>query len=170
MIGLPLVDNTADADKPVSTAQAAAINRATPVGAIAFFAMSGATSGWLKANGAAVSRTVYAALFTTIGTVFGVGDGTTTFNLPDLRGEFPRGWDDGRGVDTARAFGSSQTDGLKSHAHVIDGRNNATAFGSDSTFTHPTGSGGDNVTGSTGAIGGTETRPRNIALQACIKY
>lgn len=71
----------------------------------------------LKANGAAISRTAYAALFARIGTRYGVGDGFSTFNLPDLRGEFIRGWDDGRGVDGGRALGSQQTGSLQSHAH-----------------------------------------------------
>lgn len=77
-------------------------------GQVAFFARSTAPTGWLKANGAAISRTTYAALFAAIGATFGAGDGSTTFNLPDLRGQFPRGWDDGRGVDAGRAFGSAQ--------------------------------------------------------------
>lgn len=77
-------------------------------GAVAFFARSTAPVGYLKANGAAVSRTAYSALFASVGTTFGAGDGATTFNLPDLRGEFLRGWDDGRGVDTGRVFGSAQ--------------------------------------------------------------
>lgn len=64
--------------------------------------------GWLKRNGAAVSRTVYASLFATIGTTYGSGDGVTTFNLPEGRGEFDRGWDDGRGVDVGRVRGSAQ--------------------------------------------------------------
>lgn len=55
--------------------------------------------GTLIANGAAVSRTTYSALFNYIGVRYGVGDGTTTFNLPDLRGIFPRGIDLGRGYD-----------------------------------------------------------------------
>lgn len=71
----------------------------------------------LKANGAAVSRSAYAKLFARIGTRFGVGDGFTTFNLPDLRGEFLRGWDDGRGVDGGRELGSSQSGAIQSHAH-----------------------------------------------------
>ncbi|MCK9131735.1 phage tail protein [Haemophilus influenzae] len=65
------------------------------VGEVAFFARTTPPSGWLKANGAAVSRTTYAALFAAIGTTFGAGDGSSTFNLPDLRGEFVRGLDDG---------------------------------------------------------------------------
>ena len=61
-------------------------------------------SGYLKCNGAAVSRTTYADLFAEIGTAFGAGDGSSTFNVPDFRGEFVRGWDDSRGVDSGRNF------------------------------------------------------------------
>ena len=62
-----------------------------PTGTVAYIAASSAPGGWLKCNGAAVSRTTYAALFAAIGTTFGAGDGSTTFKLPDLRGEFVRG-------------------------------------------------------------------------------
>lgn len=88
----------------------------SPPGAVLAFARATAPTGWLKANGAAVSRTTYNALFTAIGTAFGAGDGSTTFNLPDLRGEFPRGLDDGRGVDAGRALGSAQAG--TTHAYV----------------------------------------------------
>ena len=84
-----------------------------PSGAVMYFAGQTAPTGWLKANGAAVSRTTYAALFAAIGTTYGAGDGRSTFNLPDLRGEFIRGWDDGRGVDTGRVFGSAQGDAIR---------------------------------------------------------
>ena len=76
-------------------------------------------AGSLKANGAAISRTSYAALFAVIGTTFGAGDGTTTFNLPDLRGKFGRGWDDSRGVDAGRVFGSDQSDAVGLHNHYL---------------------------------------------------
>ncbi|AKZ65595.1 putative tail fiber protein [Sinorhizobium phage phiN3] len=89
-------------------------------GAIMWFARNSAPSGFLKANGAAVSRTTYAALYAAIGTTFGAGDGSTTFNLPDLRGEFIRGWDDGRGIDVSRVFGSAQSANIQSHTHSID--------------------------------------------------
>jgi microcystin-dependent protein len=75
------------------------VTTAVPAGLISFFTMTSAPTGWLKANGAAISRTTYASLFGAIGTTFGAGDGSTTFNLPDLRGEFLRGFDDGRGID-----------------------------------------------------------------------
>ena len=90
-----------------------------PSGAVLYFAGRTAPAGWLKANGAAVSRTAYAALFAAIGTTYGAGDGRTTFNLPDLRGEFIRGWDDGRGVDAGRVFGSAQAHALQSHQHGL---------------------------------------------------
>ena len=80
----------------------------SPAGLVAPFSMSSCPSGWLAADGSAVSRATYAALFAAVGTTFGAGDGSTTFNLPELRGEFIRGWDNGRGVDAGRAFGSAQ--------------------------------------------------------------
>lgn len=111
---------------------------------------------------------------------FGVGDGLTTFNLPDLRGEFLRGLDDGRGVDSGRSFGSWQADALKSHNHVInswDVSNTAAFYINDN--------GGDSIVSSdnignngtyrpnryyTEATGAAETRPRNVAMLACIKF
>jgi hypothetical protein len=136
-------------------------------GAVMGFARSTAPSGWLKANGAQISRTTYASLFSAIGTTFGGGDGSTTFNLPDLRGEFLRGWDDSRGVDSGRIFGSWQDEAFKSHTHSVplpDG----TAGGGDAYSSTYVSLG--NYFRSTGSTGGTETRPRNIALLCCIKF
>jgi phage-related tail fiber protein len=137
-----------------------------PTGQVIYVAFSSAPTGYLKANGAAISRTTYSTLFTAIGTTFGVGDGSTTFNVPDLRGEFMRGWDDSRGVDSGRAFGSAQADDFKSHTHLFSL--------ADPTLGAPLGGGriqqqpANNAP--TSATGGTETRPRNIALLACIKF
>lgn len=64
-----------------------------PVGGIAPFGGATAPRGWLLCDGAAISRTAYPELFTTLGTTYGVGDGSTTFNLPDLRGRAPVGED-----------------------------------------------------------------------------
>ena len=110
----------------------AALAGGVPAGAVMHFAMNAPPTGWLKANGALVSRTTYAALFAAIGTTFGVGDGSTTFGLPDLRGEFMRGWDDGRTVDTGRAFGSAQLDGIKTHDHTFS----ATSGANSADHTH----------------------------------
>ena len=135
-----------------------------PTGAVFYFAASTAPTGFLKANRAAVSRTTYAALFAITGTTYGAGDGTTTFNVPDLRGEFIRGWDDARGVDASRAFGSAQADEFKSHTHGnVFSSGYAEAPNGFGWRLYPD-------AGSTDAAGGAETRPRNVALLACIKF
>ncbi|WP_233631204.1 MULTISPECIES: tail fiber protein [unclassified Pseudomonas] len=84
---------------------------ATP-GDIKYSAARSVPGGWLKADGAEVSRSTYSALFEAIGTTFGQGDSSTTFNVPDLRGEFIRGFDDSRGVDKDRVFGTLQKGSL----------------------------------------------------------
>lgn len=89
-----------------------------PPGMIATFAMPTPPSGWLAANGSVVSRTTYANLFAAIGTTYGAGNGSTTFNLPDCRGMFIRGWDAGRGQDAGRIFGTAQGSQNLSHSHV----------------------------------------------------
>lgn len=80
------------------------------VGTISIWPRSTAITGWAECDGAAISRTTYAALFGIIGTTYGTGDGSTTFNIPNLRGGFVRGWDHGAGVDPGRVFGSYQAD------------------------------------------------------------
>ncbi len=89
-----------------------------PPGSIVAMAMGSAPKGYLKANGAAVSRINYARLFSFIGTYYGAGDGSTTFNLPDLRGVFIRGWDDARGLDPNRGLGSFQQGQNAWHVHT----------------------------------------------------
>lgn len=98
---------------------ATSIQNGVLVGAILGFPMSTPPSGWLAANGAAVLRTTYAALFAYIGTTYGAGDGTTTFNLPDLRGQFPRFFDAGKGIDPGRTIGSNQAAAFASHTHTV---------------------------------------------------
>ena len=147
----------------------------SPAGTVIQFAGSSAPTGYLKANGNAVSRTTYAALFAAIGTTYGAGDGSTTFNVPDLRGEFVRGLDDGRGVDSGRALGSAQADEIEAHNHRVYGLAGGpiAVVGSQTASLMGGQSGG--YTNSYGGIphiedtGGTETRPRNIALLYCIK-
>lgn len=78
------------------------------VGMVSYFAMNSAPEGWLIANGRPVSRVTYARLFSRVGIIYGAGDGTSTFNLPDGRGEFIRGLDNGRGIDAGRAIGTNQ--------------------------------------------------------------
>lgn len=102
---------------------------AVPSGAVFYFAASSAPTGYLECDGSAVSRTTYADLFAVVSTTFGSGDGSTTFNLPDLRGEFIRGYDNGRGKDASRVFGAQQDDAVTEHNHYL-ARNNSTAAGS----------------------------------------
>lgn len=83
------------------------------------FAGASVPSGFLLANGAAVSRATYAGLFGIIGTTYGAGDGATTFNLPDTRGVGLRGFDNGRGLDPGRALGSYQGDAFAWHGHGV---------------------------------------------------
>ena len=177
-------------------------NVGVPTGAIAYFAHTTVPYGWLKANGAAVSRTIYANLFTLIGTTYGAGDGRTTFNLPDLRGEFIRSWDDGRGIDPGRGHASQQSGNVASHRHATGwrhgdrgnefslilggwtGSSNVTAdvasgqaaqnFGHDEPYNHVDGvtyqNSSDHYATSREMYDQQgETRPRNIALMACIK-
>ena len=161
-MGVGAVTTNAIADGAVT--QAKASNMLVPAGAIMAFAMNGAPTGWLAADGTAVSRSTYATLFAAIATTYGVGDGSTTFNLPDLRGYFVRGSGTNSDTTASGAFGAKQADELKSHTHTY-------------TFKSTTGgssAGGDpnsitNTTVNTGATGGTETRPKNIAMFYCIK-
>lgn len=153
----PLVraQNLADVpDKPqartnLDVYSKAEVDAKVPPGAVMHFARTTAPAGWLKCNGAAISRTAYADLFAAIGATFGAGDGFTTFNLPDLRGEFIRGWDDGRGVDGGRAMGSRQDGAIQSHTHT-----GSSAGAGNHTHTGTAASGGDHThSASAGAAG-----------------
>jgi microcystin-dependent protein len=134
-------------------------------------------AGYLKLNGQEYSRTKYAALFALWGTRYGAGDGATTFNVMDMRAEFPRGWDDGRGVDAGRALGSAQGDAFKAHQHDTNdaGTTGNVNFGTDGTArprNSTTTSGGTTsgqLTGIAGS-GNTETRPRNVACLFSVKF
>jgi phage-related tail fiber protein len=161
---------------------------AVPSGAVVYLARSTAPSGWLKANGAAVSRTTYSKLFAAIGTTWGAGNGSTTFNVPDLRGEFMRGWDDGRGVDGGRSFSSLQLDQMQRVQGQLSGvvftgaAGQSGALSTAQTFAGVYGVGGNGTERVVGFDSGGsanarvsadssgETRPRNRALLACIKF
>ncbi len=116
-------------------------------GTVVQYAGSSAPTGWLLCDGTAVSRTTYAALFTIVGTTYGTGDGSTTFNLPDIRGRVPIGAGQA-GTLTSRtlaATGGAETHTLSAaempaHTHLI-GTNSSGNNGS---------SGGDGATKSAG--------------------
>jgi microcystin-dependent protein len=122
--------------------------------------------GWLLCDGSAVSRTTYAALFAAIGINFGGGDGLATFNLPDLRGRFPRGTDHGAGRDTDAAnrlvsnpgghagdvVGSIEADSFASHGHGVNDPGHVHSLGSQTFGLTGLGSSGLYVFGVNGAI------------------
>lgn len=95
-----------DGNVTATTVNATNVNPTALIGLVAPFAGTTAPALWALCYGQAISRTTYAALFAVIGTTYGVGDGTTTFNLPDLRGRVVAGQDDMGGVSANRLTGS----------------------------------------------------------------
>jgi len=183
-----------------------ALPQAVPTGSVHMMATTTAPSGYLKCNGAAISRSTYAGLFAIIGTAHGAGDGSSTFNVPDLRGEFVRGWDDSRGIDSGRNFATSQGDQNKQHNHSGSATTSISpsahnhVFPGDDQFANANGIGGwtnrttadfnydaksqsgngkvyrtsdATISASTSVTinndGGSEARPRNIAMMYVIK-
>ncbi|ELY4305926.1 phage tail protein [Cronobacter sakazakii] len=148
------------------------------VGMVAAFAANAAPTGWLAADGGLISRVTYARLFSRIGTTFGAGDGSTTFALPDMRGEFVRGWDNGRGVDVGRAFGTWQKGSVVVGDDGVAGVNVASSNSPDksSLGLDPGGSETYPISIAPGAnnqLGNQYfgySRPRNYALLYCIKF
>ncbi|NOX15953.1 MAG: hypothetical protein GXP61_08015 [Epsilonproteobacteria bacterium] len=156
--------NVADAINPTE-----AIPFGQFTGHVLPFATATVPSGFLECNGAAISRTIYSRLFIVLGTIYGAGDGSTTFNIPDLRGEFIRGFDNGAGVDVGRTIGSNQNDDFKSHTHGLEyGGQGAPAGGTAISLGYDSPGSGTVIT--IGLTGGTETRVKNIAMMHCIKY
>lgn len=163
-VSLTLPTSDGDADQFLKTDGSGALSWATvstpagvPTGSVFTMATSTVPSGYLECDGTAVSRTTYADLFAAIGTTWGSGNGSTTFNVPDLRGEFVRGWDNGRGVDSSRSFASSQAQSTEN----LDGTTSLlTVYGGNIEY---------QFTNTDVDTGVTETRPRNIAMMYVIK-
>lgn len=179
----------------VNQALASAVNNLTalindtrpvPTGSVFYIASSSVPNGYLQAAGQAVSKLTYPTLWAALGSpATTVGDAANTFRLPDLRGEFIRGWDNGRGIDTNRSLMSYQEDQIERHKHVAPyaeafgapfGQTSSTGYqGSGRTdydnYLYFTNDGSDyNGVVNTAGVMGTETRPRNVALMPIIKY
>lgn len=158
-----------------------------PVGTVMHYAAAVVPVGWLKCNGAILSKLAYPQLFDKIGYTYG-GSGND-FRLPDLRGEFLRGWDDGRNVDANRAFGSNQlgtlvsgyddndagadigflpSRGSKDYGSDLVNQTTIAPYGVDKILW---GSATNRITYSTANAPAwlSITRPRNVAMLACIK-
>tara|TARA_Y100000361_G_scaffold153769_1_gene176541 strand:- start:26 stop:1150 length:1125 start_codon:yes stop_codon:yes gene_type:complete len=172
-----------------------------PSGSVFCLAVATVPSGYLECDGQEISRTTFAGLFAIIGITYGAGNGSSTFNVPDLRGEFVRGFDNGRGIDSGRTIGSTQGGAFESHDHDADANANSTVQdpghrhtlrgGNDDANSGdklPTGDAqnkdlnNNSVRNATTGIdvhttvtididheGGSETRPRNIAMMYIIK-
>lgn len=156
-----------------------------PAGMTGAFRGSAPPPGWLKENGAAVSVAAYPALAAAIycgdannaSAAWGyrctnpVSPGTSRSTtgdyivLADARGEFARGWDDGRGVDAGRTLWSAQEDEVRSHSHGV-----VQVINGSGGLQMVTASGSSTLSSTTGTYGGSETRGRNLAYLPVIKY
>lgn len=176
LTGLSNADLTVSSDG----VNVATLKQFVPVGSIQAYGGTSAPTGWLLCDGSAVSRTTYADLFTLLQETAGQGDDVTTFNLPDFRGRFLRGRDNGAGNDpdassrtaintggnTGDALFSLQADELKSHNHVAK-RGGSYQVAGDPGSTNTINTSGDSTSGDTG---GNETRPKNVYVNYIIKY
>lgn len=154
---------------------------AMPVGFMAALPVIKIPPGWLEVDNSVKSIAAYPDLAAFLGGAYNNGtEPVGYFRLPESRGEFLRGWDNGRGVDLGRVVGSMQAGELESHAHrdayFIGGAASGTPNPSSSYAKAYQGSGSSSFNGSgsaagltCSATGGTETRPRNIAVVWCIK-
>lgn len=143
----------------------------SPLGTVSATAASSVPTNWLECDGTGLDTTTFSELFAEIGFTYG-GSGAT-FNLPDLRGEFIRGWDNGKGTDSGRTVGSSQNDALEQHNHFLVQRSGtgSTPGVVESDFSSGSGFNSAFITGNvTNGTSSTETRPRNIAMMYIIKY
>ncbi|NBB17563.1 hypothetical protein GVN21_19550 [Caulobacter sp. SLTY] len=121
-------------------------------------------AGALHCDGAEVLKATYPALYAAIGDNWGVASDADHFVLPDLRGRFPRAWDDGAGLDPGRDLFSLQDDQNKAHTHQLPNRN--TGAGGANSINNSGGAGIDLYTASEG---GTEARPVNFAVMFIIQ-
>lgn len=150
------------------------LKSAVPVGAVLAFPTGIVAPGYLELDGSVQSIAIYPDLAAYLGTTYNKGnEGAGNFRLPESRGEFLRGWDHGRGIDTGRDVGTYQMDLTRAHNHpfVIDS-GSGTGFGAVGVKSAAGGILGGAVRSSTSYTDssvGAETRPRNLAVMWCIK-
>ena len=137
-----------------------------PAGAVMPFAMNAAPTGWIVCNGGEYLKAAYSALSLAIGATYnpvGYANSATMFCVPDLQGHFVRGFGTAAG---SGAFGAKQADELKSHSHTFTIHGDT---GGNGIYTESTLDSSIMYTATTALTGGTETRPKNIAMLYCIK-
>jgi microcystin-dependent protein len=164
--------------------------RSVPPGTVLPFAgpPSKIPAGYLPCDGVPVSRSTYSDLFAAIGESWGNGDNVSTFNVPDLRGRFMRGVDNGAdndldadsrtpiatGGNAGDAVGSLQEDDLANHSHPVYPGGSGFALGANCCGIlaggYATGSNQFSFATVTGTQGGNETRPKNAYVNFIIKY
>ena len=178
-----LADDSVTEDKILDgavTADKVASGVGALTGELKIWTTGTAPSGYLECNGAAVSRATYSDLFGVIAELWGQGDNATTFNVPDMRGRFPRGWAHGSTRDpdkasrtasatggaTGDSVGSVQADQFKSHSHRMEKGtgNNESGRMNDAAGDFQNWAGGP-----TKVTGGNETRPENANVMYIIK-
>jgi microcystin-dependent protein len=154
-----------------------------PIGTIVSSSLQTAPIGFLVCDGSSISRTTYAILFTTIGTTYGAGNGSTTFNIPDLRGAVPRGTGTSSGYtqNITVTLGTKQNDAFGSHNHGGGSHSHTYNDNEMTSYASPLVTGGSwgpiNATYNTsnsGIIistqGENETRMKNIGVNFFIKF
>lgn len=145
---------------------------ALPVGAMVPFPKGTVPAGFLEVNGSVQSAAEYPDLAAYLGTTFNTGgEAAGVFRLPESRGEFLRGWDNGRGVDAGREIGSSQLGSVESHTHEFwnDNGNATTPLDGHLIYAESGSTRPDTDKVKTLPYGGSETRPRNLSVMWCIK-
>ena len=153
-----------------------------PSGSMLPFAGSASPTGWLLCDGQAVSRTTYATLFATIGTTWGAGDGSTTFNLPDMRAAAPvgAGTSDKYATNETKTLGAYENDQVETHGHTLNNwtggqyAGNSNNMGADWLQYVPgnatVSSAGSSVGVQNSGRSGTTTRGKQVVVNYIIKF
>lgn len=166
LAGFGIKDSYTKAEVEALIAKASAL----PVGSIVAFPVDAPPPGFLELDNSVRSSATYPDLSAYLGGKFNKGDeGVGNFRLPEARGEFLRGWDHGRGVDAGRTLGSYQVDENKAHAHATSYELVTDTFAAGTALRNFVQEFGAQNNVQTNASGGTESRPRNIAVMWCIK-
>jgi microcystin-dependent protein len=131
--------------------------KSRPVGEISMYGAVAAPTGWLLCDGAAVSRTTYAALFAVISTTFGVGDNSTTFNVPNLKSSFPAGYNSGDANFNAMAKTGGEATHVLTSAEMPVHTHTGNTGGRSADHTHTVGWKANNNSGSATIRGGDGT-------------